>query len=144
MKDIDRLRKRSCARRTSWSAGSTGLALSGLIGLLFLTVLVWQSLSRPSSMANRDDEPASEFIPVSDYISRDHSTVDDNATQWRCHVEISWNDGSPQTHEITITTTGERGQRRHHCELDRCINQCRQSGRRPNSTLFEPGRPCHC
>ena len=24
-------------------------------------------------------------------------------------LELSWNDGSPQTHEITITVTGDRG-----------------------------------
>jgi phosphate transport system permease protein len=114
MKDIDRLKKRSRARRDLMErAGSTGLALSGLIGLLFLTVLVWQ-IAKPTFIDGESGqiEPASEFIPVSDYILKwDHPTVDDNGGLISDAVvlELSWNDGSPQTHEITITVTGERG-----------------------------------
>ena len=114
MKDIDRLKKRSRARRDLMErAGSTGLALSGLIGLLFLTVLVWQ-IAKPTFIDGESGqiEPASEFIPVSDYILKwDHPTVDDNGDLIGDAVvlELSWNDGSPQTHEITITVTGERG-----------------------------------
>ena len=81
MKDIDRLKKRNRARRDLMErAGSTGLALSGLIGLLFLTVLVWQ-IAKPTFIDGESGqiEPASEFIPVSDYILKwDHPTVDDN------------------------------------------------------------------
>ena len=114
MKDIDRLKKRNRARRDLMErAGSTGLALSGLIGLLFLTVLVWQ-IAKPTFIDGESGqiEPASEFIPVSDYILKwDHPTVDDNGDLIGDAVvlELSWNDGSPQTHEITITVTGERG-----------------------------------
>ena len=114
MKDIDRLKKRSRARRDLMErAGSTGLALSGLIGLLFLTVLVWQ-IAKPTFIDGESGqiEPASEFIPVSDYILKwDHPTVDDNGDLIGDAVvlKLSWNDGSPQTHEITITVTGERG-----------------------------------
>ena len=114
MKDIDRLKKRNRARRDLMErAGSTGLALSGLIGLLFLTVLVWQ-IAKPTFIDGESGqiEPASEFIPVSDYILKwDHPTVDENGDLIGDAVvlELSWNDGSPQTHEITITVTGERG-----------------------------------
>ena len=114
MKDIDRLKKRNRARRDLMErAGSTGLALSGLIGLLFLTVRVWQ-IAKPTFIDGESGqiEPASEFIPVSDYILKwDHPTVDDNGDLIGDAVvlELSWNDGSPQTHEITITVTGERG-----------------------------------
>ena len=113
-KDIDLLKKRNRARRDLMErAGSTGLALSGLIGLLFLTVLVWQ-IAKPTFIDGESGqiEPASEFIPVSDYILKwDHPTVDDNGDLIGDAVvlELSWNDGSPQTHEITITVTGERG-----------------------------------
>ena len=42
-KDIDLLKKRNRKRRDLMErAGSTGLALSGFIGLMFLSVLVWQ------------------------------------------------------------------------------------------------------
>ena len=114
MKDIDRLKKRNRARRDLMErAGSTGLALSGLIGLLFLTVLVWQ-IAKPTFIDGESGqiEPASEFIPESDYILKwDHPTVDENGDLIGDAVvlELSWNDGSPQTHEITITVTGERG-----------------------------------
>ena len=113
-KDIDLLKKRNRARRDLMErAGSTGLALSGLIGLLFLTVLVWQ-IAKPTFIDGESGqiEPASEFIPVSDYILKwDHPTVDDNGDLIGDAVvlELSWNDGSPQTHEITITVTAERG-----------------------------------
>ena len=114
MKDIDRLKKRNRARRDLMErAGSTGLALSGLIGLLFLTVLVWQ-IAKPTFIDGESGqiEPASEFIPESDYILKwDHPTVDGNGDLIGDAIvlELSWNDGSPQTHEITITVTGERG-----------------------------------
>ena len=114
MKDIDRLKKRNRARRDLMErAGSTGLALSGLIGLLFLAVLVWQ-IAKPTFIDGESGqiEPASEFIPESDYILKwDHPTVDDNGDLIGDAIvlELSWNDGSPQTHEITITVTGERG-----------------------------------
>jgi len=113
-KDIDLLKKRNRARRDLMErAGSTGLALTGLIGLLFLTVLVWQ-IAKPTFIDGESGqiEPASEFIPESDYILKwDHPTVDENGDLIGDGVvlELSWNDGSPQTHEITITVTGERG-----------------------------------
>ena len=43
MKDIDKLQKRNRKMRDlTERVGSTGLAITGLIGLLFLGVLVWQ------------------------------------------------------------------------------------------------------
>lgn len=113
-KDIDLLQKRNRARRDLMErAGSTGLALSGLIGLLFLTVLVWQ-IAKPTFIAGESGqiEASSEFIPVSDYVLKwDHPTVDEdgNLIGDAVVLELSWNDGGPQIHEITVTVTGERG-----------------------------------
>ena len=43
MKDIDKLQKRSRKlRNLTERVGSTSLAIAGLIGLLFLGVLIWQ------------------------------------------------------------------------------------------------------
>ena len=113
-KDIDLLKKRNRARRDLLErAGSTGLALSGLIGLLFLTVLVWQ-IAKPTFIEGESGqiEPSSEFIPVSDYVLKwDHPTVDGdgNLIGDAVVLELSWNDGDSQIHEITVTVTGERG-----------------------------------
>ena len=113
-KDIDLLKKRNRTRRDLMErAGSTGLALSGLIGLLFLTVLVWQ-IAKPTFIEGESGqiEPSSEFIPVSDYVLKwDHPTVDGDGNPIGDAVvlELSWNDGGPQIHEITVTVTGERG-----------------------------------
>ena len=76
-------------------------------------MLVWQ-IAKPTFIDGESGqiEPASEFIPVSDYILKwDHPTVDDNGGLIGDAVvlELSWNDGSPQTHEITITVMGGRG-----------------------------------
>ena len=113
-KDIDLLKKRNRTRRDLMErAGSTGLALSGLIGLLFLTVLVWQ-IAKPTFIEGESGqiEPSSEFIPVSDYVLKwDYPTVDGdgNLIGDAVVLELSWNDGGPQTHEIIVTVTGERG-----------------------------------
>lgn len=113
-KDIDLLKKRNRTRRDLMErAGSTGLALSGLIGLLFLTVLVWQ-IAKPTFIEGESGqiEPSSEFIPVSVYVLKwDHPTVDGdgNLIGDAVVLELSWDDGGPQTHEIIVTVTGERG-----------------------------------
>ncbi len=69
MKDIDRLKKRSRARRTSWSAQAPLTCTVRPHWLLFLTVLVSQ-IAKPTFIDGESGqiEPASEFIPVSDYI----------------------------------------------------------------------------
>ena len=128
-------------------AGSTGLALSGLIGLLFLTVLVWQ-IAKPTFIDGESGqiEPASEFIPVSDYILKwDHPTVDDNGDLIGDAVvlELSWNDGSPQTHEITITVRDAVSKKT--SLWTRPVYQPMQWKSEEDQILpsFEPGRPRH-
>ena len=83
-KDIDLLKKRNRKRRDLMErAGSTGLALSGFIGLMFLSVLVWQ-IALPTFIEGETGqiEPASEFIPVSEYVLKwDHPTVDDDGAR---------------------------------------------------------------
>ena len=55
MKDIDKLQKRNRTYRDfTERLGSTGLAVSGLIGLLFLGVLVWQIAEPYSSVAKKE------------------------------------------------------------------------------------------
>ena len=62
MKDIDKLQKRSRKLRDlTERAGSTGLAITGLIGLLFLGVLIYQ-IAEPTFIKGEQGEitPASE------------------------------------------------------------------------------------
>jgi len=116
-KDIDLLKKRNRRRRDVMEkVGSTGLALSGLIGLMFLSVLVWQ-IAVPTFIEGETGEvsPASEFIPVSEYILKwDHPTVDDNGDLIGDEVmlRLTWDDnGAERTHDVTITVTSERNLR---------------------------------
>ena len=116
-KDIDVLKKRNRRRRDVMEkVGSTGLALSGLIGLMFLSVLVWQ-IAIPTFIEGETGEvsPASEFIPVSEYILKwDHPTVDDNGDLIGDEVvlRLTWDDsGAERTHDVTITVTSERNLR---------------------------------
>ena len=71
MKDIDKLQKRNRTRDFTERLGSSGLALSGLIGLLFLGVR-WSGksqYSRHSLVAKKEKFLlASESIPKTDYI----------------------------------------------------------------------------
>ena len=56
MKDIDKLQKRNRKLRDlTERAGSTGLAITGLIGLLFLGVLVWQ-IAEPTFIKGEQGE----------------------------------------------------------------------------------------
>ena len=116
-KDIDLLKKRNRRRRDLMErAGSTGLALSGFIGLMFLSVLVWQ-IAVPTFIEGETGqiEPASEFIPVSEYVLKwDHPTVDDDGTLIGDPVvlELTWDDdGTERTHSIAVTVTSERNLR---------------------------------
>ncbi len=116
-KDIDLLKKRNRRRRDVMEkVGSTGLALSGLIGLMFLSVLVWQ-IAIPTFIEGETGEvsPASEFIPVSEYILKwDHPTVDDNGDLLGDEVmlRLTWDDnGAERTHDVAITVTSERNLR---------------------------------
>ena len=81
-KDVDLLKKRSRSRRDLVEkAGSTGLAMSGLVGMFFLVILVWQ-IAIPTVISGETGtvEPASEFIPESDYILHwDYPNIDDQA-----------------------------------------------------------------
>ena len=56
MKDIDKLQKRNRTYRDlTERLGSTGLAVSGLIGLLFLGVLVWQ-IAEPTFISGEEEK----------------------------------------------------------------------------------------
>ena len=69
MKDIDKLQKRSRKlRNLTERVGSTSLAIAGLIGLLFLGVLIWQ-IAEPTFIKGEQGEitAVSEWIPESDY-----------------------------------------------------------------------------
>ena len=116
-KDIDLLKKRNRRRRDLMErAGSTGLALSGFIGLMFLSVLVWQ-IAVPTFIEGETGqiEPASEFISVSEYVLKwDHPTVDDDGALIGDPVvlELTWDDdGKERTHSIAVTVTSERNLR---------------------------------
>ena len=116
-KDVDMLKKRNRRQRDLMEkAGSTGLALSGLVGLLFLSVLVWQ-IAIPTVIDGENGQiaPSSDFIPVSEYILKwDHPTVDENGEPIGDEVvlELVWeSSGIEQTHEVSVTVTSERNLR---------------------------------
>ena len=63
-KDVDLLKKRSRSRRDLVEkAGSTGLAMSGLVGMFFLVILVWQ-IAIPTVISGETGtvEPASKNL----------------------------------------------------------------------------------
>ena len=97
MKDIDKLQKRNRKLRDlTERSGSTGLAITGLIGLLFLGVLVWQ-IAEPTFIKGERGEitPASEWIPESDYRFKwDFPTVDENGEPFTDPVVLrfEWDD----------------------------------------------------
>lgn len=110
-KDVDLLKKRSRQRRDFIEkAGSTGLIFSGLVGMFFLTVLVWQ-IAIPTFIEGESGEiqPASEFIPSSDYILKwDYPNLkqDGGLKGEPIQLQLSWSDenGSYQeTLEILVT-----------------------------------------
>ncbi len=115
LKDIDRLKKRSRSRRNIVEkGGSLTLATSGLVGLFFLLVLVWQ-IALPTFIEGETGEiyAASEFIPVSEYIMEwDHPNVDENGAILTevITLELSWEEnGKQQNQDIEIRILPERG-----------------------------------
>jgi len=115
LKDIDRLKKRSRSRRNIVEkGGSLTLATSGLVGLFFLLVLVWQ-IALPTFIEGETGEiyAASEFIPVSEYIMEwDHPNVDENGTILTevITLELTWEEnGKEQSQDIEVRILPERG-----------------------------------
>ena len=114
MKDIDKLQKRSRKLRDlTERAGSTGLAITGLIGLLFLGVLVWQ-IAEPTFIKGEQGEitPASEWIPESDYRFKwDFPTVDENGEPFTGPVVLrfGWDDeNGSHSHDVQINVIETR------------------------------------
>ena len=114
MKDIDKLQKRNRKLRDlTERAGSTGLAITGLIGLLFLGVLVWQ-IAEPTFIKGEQGEitPASESIPESDYRFKwDFPTVDENGEPFTDPVVLrfGWDDeNGSHSHDVEINVTETR------------------------------------
>ena len=114
MKDIDKLQKRNRKLRDlTERAGSTGLAITGLIGLLFLGVLVWQ-IAEPTFIKGEQGEitPASEWIPESDYRFKwDFPTVDENGEPFTDPVVLrfEWDDeNGSHSHDVEINVIETR------------------------------------
>ena len=115
LKDIDRLKKRSRSRRNIVEkGGSLTLATSGLVGLFFLLVLVWQ-IALPTFIEGETGEiyAASEFIAVSEYIMEwDHPNVDENGVilTEAISLELTWEEnGKEQSQDIEVRILPERG-----------------------------------
>ena len=114
-KDIDTLKKRSRRRRgVVEQAGSASLALSGLVGMFFLVVLVWQ-IAIPTFIDGENGEisAASEYIPISDYVLEwDHPNVNEEGELKTEPIVLilAWEgQNGPQTHELEIVVTANRG-----------------------------------
>ena len=114
MKDIDKLQKRNRKMRDlTERLGSTGLAITGLIGLLFLGVLVWQ-IAEPTFIKGERGEitPASEWIPVSDYrFEWDFPSVDENGEPFADPVilRFEWDDeNGSHSHDLEINVIETR------------------------------------
>ena len=112
MKDIDLLQKKNRKLRDfAETMGSSGLAFTGLIGLFFLTILVWQ-IAAPTFIDGENGEipPANEFITESDYeLEWDYPNIDSNGelTTDPIVLEISW-DGGDEVHELQINVISQR------------------------------------
>ncbi|MGB1488487.1 MAG: hypothetical protein ACPG83_07825, partial [Candidatus Poseidoniaceae archaeon] len=116
-KDIDTLKKRSRRRRdVVEQAGSASLALSGLVGMFFLVVLVWQ-IAIPTFIDGENGEisAASEFIPISDYVLEwDHPNVNEQGDLKTEPIvlTIKWEGQTgAQTHDLEIVVTANRGEK---------------------------------
>ena len=114
MKDIDKLQKRNRKMRDlTERVGSTGLAITGLIGLLFLGVLVWQ-IAEPTFIKGERGEitPASEWIPESDYrFEWDFPSVDENGEPFADPVilRFEWDDeNGSHSHDVEINVIETR------------------------------------
>ena len=116
-KDIDTLKIRSRRRRdVVEQAGSASLALSGLVGMFFLVVLVWQ-IAIPTFIDGENGEisAASEFIPISDYVLEwDHPNVNEQGDLKTEPIvlTITWEGQTgAQTHDLEIVVTANRGEK---------------------------------
>ena len=115
MKDIDKIQKRSRKLRDiTEKAGSTGLAIAGLIGLLFLGVLVYQ-IAEPTFIRGEEGEvtAATEWIPVTDYqLKWDFPNVDSETGELTTDpiiIRISWEDeNGSQSHDLQIDVIEQR------------------------------------
>ena len=113
MKDIDKLAPKSRKLRDAAERiGSSGLAFTGLVGLLFLGILVWQ-ITAPTIIAGEKGviQPASDAIPISDYEMKwDYPNIDDEGGLLTDPIilEISW-DGGDEVHELTVNVIDEKG-----------------------------------
>ena len=114
MKDIDKLQKRNRKMRDlTERLGSTGLAITGLIGLLFLGVLVWQ-IAEPTFIKGERGEitPASEWIPESDYrFEWDFPSVDENGEPFADPIilRFEWDDeNGSHSHDVEINVIETR------------------------------------
>ncbi len=114
MKDIDSLKKKSRGlREFNEKIGSTGLAGAGLIGLLFLGVLVWQ-IAAPTVIDGEvgEIEPATECIPESEHVMKwSNPTVDENGNDVSepVIIKLSWEyNGKKYSEEVSIDVTDER------------------------------------
>ena len=114
MKDIDKLQKRSRKlRNLTEKAGSTSLAIAGLIGLLFLGVLVWQ-IAEPTFIKGEQGEitAVSEWIPESDYrFEWDFPNIDENGSLTGDPVVIrfEWDDeNGSHSHDVQINVIQTR------------------------------------
>ena len=114
MKDIDKLQKRNRKMRDlTERVGSTGLAITGLIGLLFLGVLVWQ-IAEPTFIKGERGEitPASEWIPESDYrFEWDFPSVDENGEPFADPIilRFEWDDeNGSHSHDLEINVIETR------------------------------------
>ena len=114
MKDIDKLQKRNRKMRDlTERLGSTGLAITGLIGLLFLGVLVWQ-IAEPTFIKGERGEitPASEWIPESAYrFEWDFPSVDENGEPFADPVilRFEWDDeNGSHSHDLEINVIETR------------------------------------
>ena len=116
MKDIDKLQKKSRKLRNfAEKSGSIGLAISGLIGLLFLGILIWQ-IAEPTIIRGEqgDISASSEAIPVPDYILKWESPNVDSETGDLMSdpivIRIQWEgDDGEETHDLRIDVLDQKG-----------------------------------
>jgi len=84
MKEIDKLPVRNRkGREFIEKVGSGGLALTSIIGLVFLLILVYQ-IAKPTIIDGEEGEivAATEFLPISDYILKwDNPSVDEDGNE---------------------------------------------------------------
>ena len=116
MKDIDKLQKKSRKLRNfAEKSGSIGLAISGLIGLLFLGILIWQ-IAEPTIIRGEqgDISASSEAIPVPDYILKWESPNVDSETGDLMSdpivIRIQWEEMmGEETHDLRIDVLDQKG-----------------------------------